>query len=246
MGFPPAKGTNMVNTSGITFGGLGSGLDTQAIITQLVALERLPIRQIENDRDDVQTKIDRIGQFQTLVDTLRETAEGLSTPRSLLGPGRSRRGRDDRQCHRRSCSPCRAAHTIDVQRLASVDRWAFDGVSDPTQDLGLINGQGVSFTVGTTNYDIAVDADESSMTEIAAAINQAAGEAVSASVVNTGTESNPSYQLVMASKESGEDGRLFNLSSTLPGFDHRFLSPRRQRQPPPVSTTSPWATTPKR
>ena len=207
----------MVNNSGISIGGLGSGLDTQAIINQLVALERLPIRQIENDRDDVQSKIDRIGQFQNLVDALRDKAEELSTPQAFLAL--AVQGADESVANvTAGAAALQGSHTMDVQRLASVDRWAFDGVADPSTDLGTVNGQGLSFTVGTTSYDISVDADESSLTEIAAAINETAGDEVAASVVNTGTASSPSYQLVLASRQSGEDGRIFNINSTLPGL----------------------------
>ncbi len=207
----------MVNTSGISFGGLGSGLDTGAIINQLMALERLPIRQIENDRRQVQNKIDRIGQFQNLVEALGEKAEELSSLEGFLAL--SVNGVDETIAKvSAGGAAIQGTHEMEVLRLASVDRWAFDSVLDPSVDLGTVNGQSVSFTVGTTNYDIAVDAEESSLTEIAAAINRAAGEEVNASVVNTGTSSNPSFQLVMASKASGEDGRVFNLSSSIDGL----------------------------
>ena len=40
---------------------------------------------------------------------------------------------------------------------------------------------------------------------------------VSASVVNTGTSANPSYQLVLSSRSTGEDGRITNIFSDVSG-----------------------------
>ena len=39
-----------MSTAGISFGGLASGLDTQAIIAALVAVERRPIKALETKK----------------------------------------------------------------------------------------------------------------------------------------------------------------------------------------------------
>ncbi len=207
----------MVNGTGISIGGLGSGLDTQAIIAQLIALERIPIQQLEIDRDVTQNKIDKLGQFKTLVTTLQDKAEELGSLKGFLSLAVTG-GNDSVANISAGESAVQGNHVMDVQRLASVDRWAFDGVTDATTDLGTVDGQGVSFTVGTTVYDITFNADTSSLVDIASKINSTAGDDVTASVVNTGTSENPSYQLVMASKDSGEVGRLFNISTTIDGL----------------------------
>jgi flagellar hook-associated protein 2 len=54
--------------------------------------------------------------------------------------------------------------------------------------------------------------------EIAAAINSAAGNVVVANVVNTGTATAPSYQIVLASKQSGEEFRLTGLTNSIAGL----------------------------
>ncbi|HRV80892.1 MAG: flagellar filament capping protein FliD [Planctomycetes bacterium] len=207
----------MVNTSGISFSGLGSGIDTQSIVNQLVALERLPINQLSADRSATQRKIDKLGQFQTLVTTLKDKAKDLSTLNGFLALAINGANEDVAKISAED-NAIQGTHTMDVLRLASVDRWAFDGVLDSTTDLGTVDGQSISFTVGTTNYDISINADESSLGEIASRINDAAGADVAASVINTGTVSSPSYQLVVASKDSGEEGRIFGLTSTLTGL----------------------------
>jgi flagellar hook-associated protein 2 len=106
-------------------------------------------------------------------------------------------------------------HTLVVQSLATTDRWAFDGVADPDQDLATVDGQGVSFTYQGVSYSATVGATDSSLNEIAAAINGAAGSAVSATVVNSGTGAAPSWKLVLTAKDTGEDFRIESLSSTV-------------------------------
>jgi flagellar hook-associated protein 2 len=207
----------MVNGTGISIGGLGSGLDTQAIISQLIALERIPIQQLEIDRDDTQNKIDKLGQFKNLVTQLQDKAESLGSMKGFLSLAVT--GNNESVATIAAGEDAiQGSHIMDVQRLASIDRWAFDGVADEATNLGTVDGQGVSFTVGTTVYDITVNADTSSLVELASKINTTAGDDVNASVVNTGTEESPSYQLVMASKASGEVGRIFNVSTTIAGL----------------------------
>ncbi|MCP5022197.1 MAG: flagellar filament capping protein FliD [bacterium] len=208
----------MVNGTGISIGGLGSGLDTQAIVAQLVALERIPIQQLEIDRDVTQAKIDTLGQFKNLVNALKDKADELSSLGGFLSLAVT--GVDeDVATITAGESALQGSHTLEVMRLSSVDRWAFDGVSDSSTNLATVDGQSVTFTVGTTVYDVTVNADESSLVEIASKINSAAGDDVTASVVNTGTSSSPSYQLVMASTESGEDGRIFDITTTIDGLN---------------------------
>jgi flagellar hook-associated protein 2 len=115
-----------------------------------------------------------------------------------------------------------------VQRLAGVDRWAFDGVADADVDLATADGQQLAFDVGGTSYSIAVDQADSSLNELATAINDAAGADVHASVVNTGTQSSPQYQLVLASKDSGADARITNIASGIAGLSITYSPPDAQ------------------
>lgn len=203
---------------GITFSGLGSGLDTSAIIAQLVSLERIPIRQIEGQRQEQQSKLSLIGTFKGLVRDLQTEAQSLSTladfasfdvSASLQGVA----------SFGASGSAVAGSHTLDVQSLAAVDRWAFDGVTDPTAQLATGAGQSLSFDVAGESYSVAIDETASSLEEIAAAINGSeAAEAVGASIVNTGTDASPSYQLVLTARESGADNRITNLANTVGGL----------------------------
>ena len=200
-----------------TFGGLASGLDTNLIIQQLVALERLPIQQLEAQKATEQSRLDLLGTLSGLVKDLQASAAALATSESFLSytASISHEGIANVTATGEAQS---GSHTLLVQQLAQADRWAFDGVADPSANLALANGESVSFTVNGNAYNVPLTAAESSLYDIADAINDAAGDDVTASVVNAGTASAPDWQLVLASDETGQDFAVSGLSSSVVGL----------------------------
>ncbi len=203
--------------SGITFAGLGSGIDSAALIQRLVQLEGLRKAQLQSKRDIQQTKLTAASKLQSLTEALRKSADGLSKTSSFLklAGSVSREGVISAAV---SSTATPGTHSIEVQQLAATDRWAFDAVADPATNLATGAGQAISFRIGTSTHTIAIDESASNLDQIAAAINAAAGTAVEASVVNVGTAAAPSWKLTLASKSSGEAGRIQDLQSTVGGL----------------------------
>lgn len=200
----------------ISFGGIASGLDTNAIINALVQSESIPIQLLKAKKNEQQSKLDLIGTFKGHLKSLQEKAAKLSKLSDFLAfkVGSS----DDSVANFTVNGNAQAgSHTLKVLSMAQADRWAFNSVTDPDADLASVDGQQLSFTVGSTQYDIAVMAGESSLAEIAQQINDLAGDDVTASVVNTGTGSN-NYQLVLSSKSTGEDGRISGIVTDITGL----------------------------
>jgi flagellar hook-associated protein 2 len=206
-----------VNTSGISFSGLASGLDSGKLIQQLVALEGLPIKQLEAQKSTFQSKLSAVGTLKGLVKDLQTQADILSKKSSLLSYFTSV-SQDGHLAASASGSASPGTHTVTVNQLATIDRWTFDPVADKTVDLATQDGQHVAFTVDGTNYDVVLTAATSSLEDVAAAINSVAGADVAASVVNVGTSAAPSYQLVMTSKHSGESNRISGIVNTVAGL----------------------------
>jgi len=198
----------------ITFGGLGSGLDTGAIIDALVKAEHAPIDKLTAKKTDFQKKIDLIGTFKGLVETLRSKASGLGTLSGFLSY-KVTPSIEGAATFSASGSALAGSHTLRVDSLAAGDRWAFDGVADPDAALATADGQGVSFDYNGTTYTTTTTAATSSLNQIASQINTATAGAVSASVVNAGTTAAPSWQLVIAAKDTGKDFRITNVSSAI-------------------------------
>ena len=68
----------------IQFGGLASGLDTNAIIGALLASEQRPISILESRRDDERQKISRFNELEDLVEKLRDAARDLNDTGSFF------------------------------------------------------------------------------------------------------------------------------------------------------------------
>ncbi|HZF78177.1 MAG TPA: flagellar filament capping protein FliD [Rubrivivax sp.] len=58
--------------------GIGSGVDLNTMVTQLVALERAPLVQMQSAAKRLQTQVSSFGQIQSLFDTLQDAANKLT------------------------------------------------------------------------------------------------------------------------------------------------------------------------
>ena len=206
----------------ITFSGLGSGLDTSAIINAILQVEALPIQQLEADKEVNSHKLDLIGTLKGLVADLQEKAKGLSDLGGFLAYSVTSGDESAATFTLTGDTAATGGHTFEILSLASADRYTFDtatAVTDPATDLGAGT---IHFTYGENVYDVAVGAGagESSLNAIAAAINDEAGEDVTASVINTGTDLTPDWQLVITGNDTGRDFAIGELDqSTVPGLD---------------------------
>ena len=58
--------------------GIGSGMDLNTMLTQLVAIERRPIQQLQSAADRLKTKVSAMGQVKSLVSAVQDAANALS------------------------------------------------------------------------------------------------------------------------------------------------------------------------
>ena len=73
----------------ITFGGLASGIDTNAIIDQLLSLQERPIFHVENRRFEVEQKRDAIGAVNTQLVSLLSAVSSLNDSKIVGARGTS-------------------------------------------------------------------------------------------------------------------------------------------------------------
>ena len=63
----------------ISSAGIGSGLDVNSIVTQLVAIERQPITDLQTKATQIQTQISEFGKQKSALATLRDAASKLTS-----------------------------------------------------------------------------------------------------------------------------------------------------------------------
>lgn len=195
----------------IQFGGIASGLDTNAIVAALVQAESFTINQLQGNKSEAQTKLNLFGTFEGYVDSLHDKVGEFSDLAGLLKNSVDL-STEGFATVTSTGGTAIGSYSLEVLSLAETSRWSTEGVSDPNAAADLDD---VSFTLGGTAYDVDLTG-VSSLNDLSDAINNQFSDVASASVINTGTSSNPSYKMVLESKTSGSAGDIseFNIVST--------------------------------
>jgi flagellar hook-associated protein 2 len=176
--------------------GLISGIDYNAMIEQIIELERKPISLQESRQEAFKTKVSKYGELSSKLDALKTAAEGLKTGTDFYA--RSAEAADETVFNATAgSSASEGNYAIEVIRLAQAHRIASTPVAAETSTVASGAGS-FSFQVGAGEpVTVAVTA-ATTLVELAGAINTATDDA-EASVINDGT----GYRLVLKSAASG-------------------------------------------
>ncbi|NUO52315.1 MAG: flagellar filament capping protein FliD [Polyangiaceae bacterium] len=180
--------------SSITFGGLASGLDTNAIIDGLMKAERIPLDRITSRQSEVQAAKDGISSMSTKMANLKSAAQALS---SLSGFSSYKAGSTDSSIVASvSGASSPASYTVSVQKLAREQRSYATPQASSTSALGMSGSLGI--TVGSGSPVSISIASTDTLTDIATKIGSS-GARLSASVVYDGSQ----YRLQVRGLDSG-------------------------------------------
>ena len=193
----------------ISFSGLASGIDGDAVIKATLDARRLAYKPLENNIEDNKRETNALAQLNTKLLTLSDSLKEL---RTLAGSGIAKTAissaEDILGVSASSAAPLSSTN-VTVQQLAKgatfsfLDR--FDSVEKPIAP-GLSGSEKLTFTVGEGSEAKNIEAQISSTTtlkEVVEQLNTAGAGKIATSVVNVGTESSPKFSLVVSSLESG-------------------------------------------
>jgi len=182
--------------SPITFGGLASGLDTGALIDQLVSIERSSANAVSKKQQNLNTQKSIVGSMSSAVAALATAVKGLD----LASEGRplAATSSDAKVSVASSSSATAGLHDLRVKQLAT-SRVVQSEPFTSRDTAGVVGDGGVDITIGATTKSVTWTATDS-LDAIAAKIN-AADAGVAASIVDvTGTGS---FRLIVNAKASG-------------------------------------------
>lgn len=192
----------------ITSIGIGSGLDIESMITQLVAAERAPVKKLQTEAGSLQTKLSTYGKLQSAMATLRDAASAL-TRSSTWGATTGASSDAAAVAVTTGTTTLPGSYAIEVQRLASVQSNATGTyasadalVGEGTLRIELGSwGAGGNFTPkpGGTAVDVAVGPPAESLAQLRDKIN-ASNAGVVASVLSDASGA----RLVLRSAATGE------------------------------------------
>lgn len=190
----------------ISSAGIGSGLDVNAIVSQLVAIERRPITLLKGEVGQLQTQLSAFGRLQGALSTLRDAASALAKPAtwtamaatsgnptnlSVTATGTAQRGR-----HEVVVTSLAQGQTVATRAFANAS--AVLGSGTLRIELGDFDAVPPVPKAGATAIDVTIAPGADTLSAVRDAIN-AAGAGVRASISSDASGS----RLVLRSAETG-------------------------------------------
>jgi flagellar hook-associated protein 2 len=190
----------------ISSAGIGSGLDVNSIVTQLVALEKAPLKTLELKATNVQAQISAFGEIQSQFAALTDVATRISVA-STWGARNASSSNASAATITATGTTNATSFSLDVDQLArqqSVSSSALPPATKPgegtlTLQLGTWNASGSSFAPGATAGVAVTVLATDTIADIASKINGSNAGMV-ATVFNDGTNE----RLLLSSKTTGE------------------------------------------
>lgn len=187
--------------------GIISGLPTDQIIAQLLALRQRPIQILEQRANTFSRQQEAVIAVNNALLQLRSAASAISTPSSFQG----RTAASSNEAAVRASATSGAAaggYAVEVLQLAQAHRLGSQGFADIDTTPVAAGAGSFSFKVGASGavQTVSVDAT-TTLADLRDAINRL-GAGVSASIISDGSPTNP-QRLVLTATDSGAANRIF-------------------------------------
>ncbi len=183
----------------ITFGGLASGIDSEAIINALMDVERKPIDRLENDKAYLNTRLQAYSDFDGKLKNLLSSFEDLDTSKEFRSYSATAASEEYFTVDAESTADP-GSYNIEVVNLAQVQKdvsVGYASASDGVFSAGTIDING-------TTIDIADgDALGTIVDKINAANTGDAATGVSAALIDDGTDAG--YRIVLTGENASTD-----------------------------------------
>lgn len=188
--------------------GLGSGLDVNGLVKQLMAVERQPLAALDRQEAGLQAKITAFGSFKGALSALQSSAQALTSAEKFNS---AKASAADSGVLTAAAKPgaLSGSYDVNVQNLAQSQvlksSTAFAATSDVvgsgtlTIQFGTYSGASLAAGTNPAALSLTIDSTNNTVAGIKDAIN-AAKAGVTASVVNDGTGN----RLVLTSDNPGE------------------------------------------
>lgn len=192
----------------VQLSGLQSGIDTQSIISQLVAVEQKRLTMYQDKQEKLEEKQTAIGEVKTKMNNLLTAVENLSDAGELRTYTTSSSD-GDIVTAKATSSAYEGSHTIVINQLANSERWVSSTGETNTEDCV---GAG-TFIYSYNNQETAVTTSDTTTLEglVTLINNDANNPGVTASLLSYGGI----YHLILNGNEAGSDNKIsINASNT--------------------------------
>jgi flagellar hook-associated protein 2 len=179
-----------MSTPPLNITGLASGLDTNQLVTQLMAIERQPRDRLASEQTLVSATKSLLQGFQTKLQSVSDAALGLRSP-ALFTQSQSVDSSDPTRVLATTATGAGVGgYQIAVTQLANAAQRTFAFTSPTTAGTIAIDGHGTAVAAGAT------------ISDLVNAINSDASATVYAAATDSGT-------VVLSSRQTGDTGAGF-------------------------------------
>lgn len=205
--------------AGISSAGIGSGLDINSLVTQLMNAERQPLNALSTKKSQTNQKISAFGQIKGAISSLQSA---LSSLKSGTAFDVFKATSSDSKIASATANSNAAAGSYDItvsklakSRVEGTTSGLFNQSTAPIGTTGTL-----TFTVGAKSFSVNVT-NTDTLESVRDAINNVTYDddadastpdktqaLVQASVVNVGTSGSPDYKLIFTSTGKGSDGAV--------------------------------------
>jgi flagellar hook-associated protein 2 len=200
----------------VQFGGLITGLDTNALIEGLVKAEQRPVEILQNQKVKFQAQDGILTALVGALAALKSSAQGLSLSTDFHNKGAA--SGDSTVLTAAADSTAEAgSFNVVVDTLAKAQSARSTSFGTATDAVGTGT---LTLTVGDTETTVTIGATNNTLTGLKNAINSS-GAAVTASIVNVGAGASPDFRLVVQSKQTGTENAV-TIGGTLAGGTDPF------------------------
>lgn len=211
-----------MSSSSLFVGGLVSGIDTRALIDQLMAVERRPRDLLAGRKTTLTQQQSLLRDFQTKLTSLRDSAKALDNRNSTLDAASAseellgwKATSTDESLVRASAAGSASAgsYSVRVEQLARVGREFSKAFTSDTSIVGS-SGQTLTVSWGTSSLTVTVGASGASLRDLRDAINTSSsnGGNVRSEVVYDGTN----YRLLVSGANTGASKEI-TVTTDVPG-----------------------------
>lgn len=184
--------------TGVSFAGLASGLDTEAIIKAMVQVANAPVNRLTNRKSNYTAQKSKLSTLSSYLSSLETAAKAIDTSAEFKAYSATVSTLDSAYVDATaSTAASPGTYDIDVITLASAERTYSDAFASKNT-AGLLGSGTLSIQIGTaTATNISITASDT--LETAAAKINSANAGVTAGVVYTGSD----YALVVNGTKTG-------------------------------------------
>ena len=183
----------------ITFSGLSTGINTSALIDELVKVERQPVTLLEQRRTTLQKSVSLLQDMNSKLNALKSAATKLSTSANFFVKQAASANETALGVSAGSNADT-GNHLLTVSTLARGGTVASASFADTTTTT--VGTGTFRITVGATTTDITLNGSNNTLQGLRDAINNS-GAGVTASTILENAGTSPTYRLVVAGKSTG-------------------------------------------